>query len=255
MNIIPLDKSNVDLLVSYCYVARSDIHPHLLQGTIRKQNLYASKIEQGLRGLIAQDHKGVTGIAEWMPVEISYLGFDLPGVNYLRCIFVKKEFAGQGCGGMLMESLMAECGDMPLLTFGYDYPDHMPRTFFERYGFTTIETHGDMYLMLRPAGEWDVGRAASKGPFFYPKAVHEQIRGRKPLFLFHNDFCPYNWLSLQRILKDVKGHEDVYFRLINCNFRRYPESCGECPTLYLDGNLITWHPCEAGFVKGLLGKK
>jgi hypothetical protein len=151
-----------------------------------------------------------------------------------------------------MESLLDECGEVPLVTFGYEYPDHMPKSFFEKYGFVEIEKHSDMYLMLRPAGNRDVGWASSYGPFFKANVTHERIRGRRPLYLYHNDFCPYNWLSMQRILEDVKGRREVYFRLFNCNFREYPESCGEGPTLYLDGELITWHPCAPGFVKGLL---
>ena len=255
MKIVPLEKSNLELFVGYCYVARSDLHPGLLQGTIRKQNLFVSKIEDGLHGLMAQDSNGVIGIVEWMPIGVSHLAFNLPGAMYLHCIWVKPDFKGEGVGGKMMERLLTECGDAPLITFGYDTPEHMPRTFFEKYDFEVIEKHNDMHLMLRPAGERDKEWGASNGPFIQAKVKHDPIKGRSPLYLYHNDFCPYNWLSLQRVLEDVKGRSDIYFRLFNCNFRDYPESCGEGPTLYLNGELVTWHPCAPGFVKDLLQKQ
>jgi len=252
MTIVPLDISNLELFTGYCYVARSDLHPGLLQGTIRKRNLYAGKIETGLKGLLAQDSKGVTGIVEWMPIEVSHLGYEIPGAIYLHCVWVKPECQGKGIGGELIEIVLKECEGKTILTFGYDYPEHMPRTFFEKYGFNVIEKHNDMHLMLRPRSEGMAEEIKSGTRFLMTEAKQEEMKGRKPLFLFHNDFCPYNWLSLKRVLDDVKGRKDVYFRLFNSNFHHYPESCGEGPTLYYDGRLVSWNPCASGYVKRLL---
>lgn len=254
MKIIPLDKSNLDMFVGYCYVARREPNPFLLQGVHRKQNLYASKIENGLSGLLALDDMGTKGMIEWMPLAASHLAFDIPGAVYLHCIWVRDEHAGQGIGVLLMEKFLDECKGRPVVTFGFDTPEHMPRAFFEKYGFIPIEHHMNMYLMMKPNAEWDAERMRSAGPYFLNSTSHEKINDRKPLFLYHNDFCPYNWLGLQQILADVKGRRDIAFRVFNCNFLKYPESCAEGPTLYLDGQLVNWQPASKGFVKELLEK-
>ena len=254
MRLIPLDKSTLNLFAGHCYLARREPDPLLLQGTLRRTNLFANKYEHGLNGLLAIDSAGTKGIIEWIPLAESHLGFNLPGTIFLRCIRVECGSEGAGLGNDLMETFLDISARHPIVAFASDRPGSIPRKFLVRYDFSPLDTEEDTYLMFKPGGDRDYEWALSNGPFLIRQADHPPLGRKKQLILYHNDFCQFNWMNLNRILDDVKGRSDVAFRVINCNFRKYPESCMDFPTLFLDGKLISWRPLVKEQVKGLLEK-
>lgn len=88
------------------------------------------------------------GRVEVMPIEAAPLPLQGEDLWVIRCLWVLPPGEGKGIGKALMAHALDAAGGsagVAALTF----PDWIPVSFFEKHGFTCVETRGDHILLLR----------------------------------------------------------------------------------------------------------
>lgn len=109
---------------------------------------------QGLRVKVVYVDGKIAGFLNMMPIEYSSMGPLGNDLMVVWCLYVPKEFKGEGAGRALIEAAEEEAkrqGKKGLVTYGYRWDFwFMPASFLERVGFEQVDSR-----KIDAAGETD----------------------------------------------------------------------------------------------------
>jgi len=199
-----LTEENVADLATFC--SSGEIKGEFfLQGQERKKKLLLEKLKRGGRAKIAYEENKPVGFIEYYPVEDAPMSVVGKDIVIVPCMNVKLDERKKGIGDKLIRACIEDAKSMGrkgVAVQTTNWQDFMPKTFFEKYGFTNATKSGPIDIFIIKFEEVE-------DPRWLP-LLHKQklVKGKLIIDLFHNDQCPFNWQNSQRVKKVAREFED-----------------------------------------------
>jgi GNAT superfamily N-acetyltransferase len=99
------------------------------------------------------------GLIECVPIELAAEPVEGGGGMFINCLWVLRQFSGQGAGAALLEYVLDKAGpDSSVSVLAYEgdrwfgYFSYMPARFFRRFGLAEVDRDGSRVLLHRGPG-------------------------------------------------------------------------------------------------------
>jgi predicted N-acetyltransferase YhbS len=192
-----LGEKNVEDIATFCS-PRGTKNEFFLQGENRKKKVLLEKIKKGGRGKIAYKENKPVGFIEYYPIEDAPLNVVGKDIMIIPCMNVKVNERKKGIGDKLVRACIEDAKNMGrkgVAVQATEWQDFMPKTFFEKYGFTNVTKSGPVNIFMIKFEEVENPR--------WLTLLHKQksVKGKLIIDIFHNDQCPFGWQNSQRVKK------------------------------------------------------
>jgi len=206
-----LTENNVEDVATFCGRYKSNGSPSeaknefFLQGEKRKKKVLLEKLRKGGRAKIAYKGNEPVGFIEYYPIEDAPWNVAGKDIMVVPCMNVKVDERKKGIGDKLVRACIEDVKNMGrkgVAVQATDWQDFMPRTFFEKYGFTNVTKSGPVNIFMIKFEEVE-------NPCWLT-LLHKQklVKGKLVIDIFHNDQCPFDWQNSERVRKVAKEFPD-----------------------------------------------
>ncbi|HVO36936.1 MAG TPA: GNAT family N-acetyltransferase [Candidatus Acidoferrum sp.] len=204
IEVCDLTEKNVEDIATFCGRYKSNGSPSeaknefFMQGEERKKKVLLRKLKRGGRGKIAYKENKPVGFIEYYPIEDAPLNIVGKDIAIIPCMNVKFDERKKGIGGKLIRACIEDARNMRrkgVAVRATDWQDFMPRTFFEKYGFTNVTKSGPINILMIKYEEVENPRWLTLS---YKQKPSD---GKLIIDIFHNDQCPFDWQNSERVKK------------------------------------------------------
>jgi len=196
---------------------------------------FIERMDRGSGGFVAYEDGNPIGRVEFHPLEGSFAAISGDDLYFMPCINVLPEAQKKGCGRALMERVFEATADRKgLVTVTAE--GWMPKEFFLRMGFETVQQMGSTYLLLKK--HQSDAQCAWMEPIF--PARDEPDRVNVEVVMSHQ--CPYMIANYRRLMakaRELSEKVEVteYVLRDRESFQRYGEM-----NFYVDGEAPFFGP-------------
>ena len=199
-----LTEDNVEDVATFCS-PRGIKNELFLQGEERKKRFLLEKLRRGGRGKIAYEENEPVGFIEYYPIEDAPLNVVGKDIMVIPCMNVRVSERKKGIGDKLIRACIEDAKSMGrkgLAVQATDWESFMPKTFFERYGFSNVTKSGPVNIFVIKFEEVEDPR--------WLTLLHKQkpVKGKLMIDIFHNDQCPFDWQNSERVRKTAREFAD-----------------------------------------------
>lgn len=199
-----LNEENVEDVTTFCS-PRETKSEFFLQGEKRKKKFLLEKLRRGGRAKIAYKQSKPVGFVEYYPIEDAPLNVAGKDVMIIPCMNVKVDERKKGIGDKLIRAFIEDTKNMGkkgVAVQATDWESFMPRTFFEKYGFTNVTKSGPINIFMMKNEEVE-------NPCWLKLLYKQKLaKGKLIIDIFHNDQCPFDWQNSERIKKVAREFGD-----------------------------------------------
>ena len=199
-----LTEKNVEDITTFCS-PRGIKNEFFLQGEERKKKFLLEKLKEGGRAKIAYKENNPVGFIEYYPIEDAPLNAVGKDIMIIPCMNVKVNERKKGIGDKLIRACIEDAKNMGrkgVAVQATEWQNFMPKTFFEKYGFTNVTKSGPVNIFMIKFEEVENPR------WLTLSYKQKPAKGKLIIDIFHNDQCPFDWQNSERVKKIAREFGD-----------------------------------------------
>jgi len=151
----------------------------------------------------------------------------------IGCIDVDKESHRRGVGRALMNACLADCRGSKGVIVTATVWEHMPKGFFEKFGFVDTNDKANISLMAAKFGDREAPKR-EKEKVDKPKI--ELVEGKLAVDAFDDGACPTSYATRQLVKEASRDFgEKVVIREHDTKDRAVVEEFGDAEGVFIDG--------------------
>jgi GNAT superfamily N-acetyltransferase len=243
LEVINLTSGNVSLAL--CCESHGG---HWEGGIEERRKFLLCKLKMGeVRGKIAIEGGNGLGWIDYYPRADGWIR--------IGCIDIKKEHRRRGVGRALVSACLDDCrGSKGVIVTGTVW-DHMPKRFFNKFGFVDTNEKADVSLMTITFADERPPEAEEEQEL--QKYIPKLVAGKVVIDMFDDGECPTLFVSRQLVKEAAKDFGDkVAIREYDTKDKAVAEEFGKVEGIFLDGEkTFIGYPGELNKVKKILSKK
>jgi GNAT superfamily N-acetyltransferase len=242
MQVIDLNKEHEPLY----FVCLEDWSDEMKEAGNHRQSWYEWMQDKGLRVKLALDEDGqIGGMIEYMPIEHSYV--EGSGLYLISCIWVhghkkgRGNFQKHGMGTALLTAAEEDArarGSKGMAAYGLWLPFWIRASWFKKHGYTKVDSHEGIQLLLKPFSD-----DAVPPRWIKQKHTPELMPGKVTVTSFIDGRCPSSNMVHERAKRASQEFGDkVIFRTVDTRDKDVVRRTGEVSGLYIDGKRVGFGP-------------
>ena len=204
-------------------------------GTKKRREFLEKWLNKGFLAKIAFWNDEPMGFIEYSPVEIAPIEIEGKDLMVIHCIDVREE--KQRIGSTLLKACLEDSrakGKKGIAVIATIW-EHMPGSFFERYGFINVTEHGSINIYFKSFVKSEEPRWLKMS---YKPLL---ISGKLMVDIFHNDLCPAEYGRAETVRAIAREFRNkVILKDYDTNTREEIEKFGIANGIYLNGKLSFW---------------
>lgn len=204
-------------------------------GTKKREAFLRKKINKVVFVKVAFREGKPVGFIEYSPVEVAPSEICGRDLMVIHCITVRE--GEKGIGSALLEACLEDSREKGKkgVAVGATIWEHMPGSFFERYGFTNVTQSDPINIYFKNFAEVEEPRWLKTN--YKPKL----ISGKLVVDIFNSDWCPAEYLRVETVRAVAKEFGNkVALTEYDMNQRKEIEKFGIVDRIYLNGKLPFW---------------
>jgi len=167
----------------------------------------------------------------------------------IGCIDVDKECRRRGVGRALMNACLADCRGSKGVIVAATIWEHMPKGFFEKFGFVDMNDKANISLMAVKFGDHEAPKR-EKEKVDKPKI--ELVEGKLTIDVFDDGACPTSYATRQLVKEAARNFGDkIVIREHDTRDRAVVEEFGDAEGIFVyEDKAFFGYP---GSLEGIMG--
>ena len=202
-------------------------------GTKKRTEFLEKWLDKGILAKIAFRNDEPMGFIEYSPVEVAPLEIEGKDLMVIHCIDVREK--KQGIGSALLKACLEDSREKDkkgVAVCATTWVEHMPGSFFERYGFINVTKSGSTNIYFRSFVEVEEPRWLKMN--YKPKLNSSKL----VVDIFHNNWCPAEYGRAETVRAVVREfRNNVILNDHDTNTREEIERFGIANGIHLNGKL------------------